>query len=257
MSSKRIRDVGTRLTRFTPAFEFDDCSVRFIEGRHQLGRFSNECMHPRLSGDAAEAQYAAMEQERAEREEQNRQNAYAALNALNTAVQQNAQARGDRYVPPTASTQSFQNNSAYSSATPEDGRYTYDRGLEQCTHIIGDSNGGSIQNACNVPVTVLSFSSDVSVGGEQDISPGGSGFLSAMGIGQHVNVVMATCPKGDYIEVPGRPGIQWSGSGPYLQDFLVEDRPISPVEDHLTGSLAEPKATSLTLPFSCWQVCEL
>jgi hypothetical protein len=41
-----------------------------------------------------------------------------------------------------------------------------------------------------------------------------------------------------------------------LQDFLVEDRPISPVEDHLTGSLAEPKATSLTLPFSCWQVCE-
>jgi hypothetical protein len=43
---------------------------------------------------------------------------------------------------------------------------------------------------------------------------------------------------------------------PGLQDFLVEDRPISPVEDHLTGSLAEPKATSLTLPFSCWQVCE-
>lgn len=43
----------------------------------------------------------------------------------------------------------------------------------------------------------------------------------------------------------------------FVQDFLVEDRPISPVEDHLTGSLAEPKATSLTLPFSCWQVCEL
>ena len=42
-----------------------------------------------------------------------------------------------------------------------------------------------------------------------------------------------------------------------VQDFLVEDRPISAVEDHLTGSLAEPKATSLTLPFSCWQVCEL
>jgi hypothetical protein len=42
-----------------------------------------------------------------------------------------------------------------------------------------------------------------------------------------------------------------------LQDFLVEDRPISPVEDHLTGSLAEPKPTSLTLPFSCWQVFEL
>ena len=42
----------------------------------------------------------------------------------------------------------------------------------------------------------------------------------------------------------------------HVQDFLVEDRPISPVEDHLTGSLAEPKATSLTLPFSCWQVCE-
>jgi hypothetical protein len=34
-----------------------------------------------------------------------------------------------------------------------------------------------------------------------------------------------------------------------VQDFLVEDRPISPVEDHLTGSLAEPKATSLMLPF--------
>ena len=42
-----------------------------------------------------------------------------------------------------------------------------------------------------------------------------------------------------------------------LQDFLIEDRPISPVEDHLTGSLAEPKATSLTRPFSCWQVCVL
>ena len=26
----------------------------------------------------------------------------------------------------------------------------------------------------------------------------------------------------------------------FLQDFLVEDRPISPVGDHLTGSLAEP-----------------
>jgi hypothetical protein len=42
-----------------------------------------------------------------------------------------------------------------------------------------------------------------------------------------------------------------------VQDFLVEDRPISPVQDQLTGSLAEPKATSLTLPFSCWQACEL
>ena len=43
----------------------------------------------------------------------------------------------------------------------------------------------------------------------------------------------------------------------YVQDFLVEDRPISPVGGHLTGSLAEPKATSLTLPFSYWQVCGL
>jgi hypothetical protein len=42
-----------------------------------------------------------------------------------------------------------------------------------------------------------------------------------------------------------------------LQDFLVEDHPISPVGDHLTGSLAEPKATILTRPFSCWQVCGL
>ena len=33
-----------------------------------------------------------------------------------------------------------------------------------------------------------------------------------------------------------------------MQDFLVEDRPISPVGDHLTGSLAEPKATSLSAP---------
>jgi hypothetical protein len=30
-----------------------------------------------------------------------------------------------------------------------------------------------------------------------------------------------------------------------LQDFLVEDRLISPVGDHLTGSLAEPKATTI------------
>ena len=42
-----------------------------------------------------------------------------------------------------------------------------------------------------------------------------------------------------------------------LQDFLVEDRPISPVGDHLTGSLAEPKVGILTRPFSCWQVCVL
>ena len=28
----------------------------------------------------------------------------------------------------------------------------------------------------------------------------------------------------------------------------MEDRPIVPVEDHLTGSLAEPKATSLSAP---------
>ncbi len=34
-----------------------------------------------------------------------------------------------------------------------------------------------------------------------------------------------------------------------LQDF--------PVEDHLTGSLAEPKATILTYLFSCWQVSGL
>ena len=41
------------------------------------------------------------------------------------------------------------------------------------------------------------------------------------------------------------------------QDFLVEDPPISPVGDHLTGSLAEPKVGVLTCPFSCWQVCVL
>lgn len=46
-------------------------------------------------------------------------------------------------------------------------------------------------------------------------------------------------------------------SAAHVQDFLVEDRPISPVGDHLTGSLAEPKATSLTHPCSCWQVCGL
>jgi hypothetical protein len=39
-----------------------------------------------------------------------------------------------------------------------------------------------------------------------------------------------------------------------VQDFLVEDRPISRVGTHLRGSLAEPKATILTRPFSCWQV---
>ena len=42
-----------------------------------------------------------------------------------------------------------------------------------------------------------------------------------------------------------------------MQDFLVEDRLISPVEDHLTGSLAGPTTISLTLPSSCWQVCVL
>jgi hypothetical protein len=31
-----------------------------------------------------------------------------------------------------------------------------------------------------------------------------------------------------------------------MQDFLVEDRLISRVGDHLTGSLAEPKATTIT-----------
>jgi hypothetical protein len=36
-----------------------------------------------------------------------------------------------------------------------------------------------------------------------------------------------------------------------LQDFLVEDRLISPVGDHLTGSLAEPKVRILTRPSSC------
>ena len=40
-----------------------------------------------------------------------------------------------------------------------------------------------------------------------------------------------------------------------LQDFPVEDRPISRVGDHLKESLAEPKATILTLPSSCWQAC--
>jgi hypothetical protein len=42
-----------------------------------------------------------------------------------------------------------------------------------------------------------------------------------------------------------------------LRDFLVEDRLISPVGDHLTGSLAEPKATIFTRPSSCWQVSVL
>jgi hypothetical protein len=44
-------------------------------------------------------------------------------------------------------------------------------------------------------------------------------------------------------------------SASQLQDFLDEDRPISRVGDHLTGSLAEPKATIVTRPFSCRQVC--
>jgi len=38
------------------------------------------------------------------------------------------------------------------------------------------------------------------------------------------------------------------------QDFLVENRRVSPVEDHLTGSLAEPKAMILTPPSPCCQV---
>ena len=40
----------------------------------------------------------------------------------------------------------------------------------------------------------------------------------------------------------------------WLQDFLVEDRPISLVGDHLTGSLAEPKATIVTRRLSADQV---
>jgi len=39
-----------------------------------------------------------------------------------------------------------------------------------------------------------------------------------------------------------------------VQDFLVGDRLISLVGDHLTGSLAEPKATILTRRSACWQV---
>lgn len=42
-----------------------------------------------------------------------------------------------------------------------------------------------------------------------------------------------------------------------VQDFLVEDRPISAVVDHLTGSLAEPKVGIVTRLFSGWQVCGL
>jgi len=42
-----------------------------------------------------------------------------------------------------------------------------------------------------------------------------------------------------------------------VQDFLVEDQPISRVGDHLTGSLAEPTATRFTIPSPCWQVCGL
>jgi hypothetical protein len=95
------------------------------------------------------------------------------------------------------------------------GQYTYEPGLERCTRIVRDNKGGSIQNTCNVPVTVISFSSDADTGAETDISPGGSGWLSAMGFGQHGNILMATCPKGDYIEIPGRPGTQWGGSGSY------------------------------------------
>ena len=50
-------------------------------------------------------------------------------------------------------------------------------------------------------------------------------------------------------------GLAWAcGFGPQVQDFLVGDRLISLVGDHLTGSLAEPKATILTRRSSCWQV---
>src|SRR5665213_2445137 len=59
--------------------------------------------------------------------------------------------------------------------------------------------------------------------------------------GKRVPVVMSVTPYGkDKMRV---------------QDFPVGDRPISRVGDHLTGSLAEPKATILTLPSSCWQAC--
>ncbi len=43
----------------------------------------------------------------------------------------------------------------------------------------------------------------------------------------------------------------------YVRDFPVEAHPIYRVGDHLVRSLAEPKATILTRPFSCWQVCVL
>lgn len=52
-------------------------------------------------------------------------------------------------------------------------------------------------------------------------------------------------------------GIMRKATNRRVQDFLVEDHPISRVGDHLNGSLAEPKATSLTRPFSCWQVFAL
>src|SRR6185312_7891881 len=56
---------------------------------------------------------------------------------------------------------------------------------------------------------------------------------------------------------PTRPQEPLGPTAPQVRDFLVEDRLISPVGDHLTGSLAEPKATILTRPSSCWQVCGL
>ena len=55
------------------------------------------------------------------------------------------------------------------------------------------------------------------------------------------------------------PGQELSGEcwWTFLQDFHIEHWLISRVEDHLTGSLTEPKAMSLTHLSSCWQVSGL
>jgi hypothetical protein len=78
------------------------------------------------------------------------------------------------------------------------------------------------------------------------------------GVGTYVDGVYVSRSVGGVLDVLDLKRVE-------VQDFLVEDHPISRVGDHpisrvgdhLTGSLAEPKATRFTLPSSCWQVCGL
>ncbi len=135
------------------------------------------------------------------------------------------QASNDIYAANLAAIQARQNQQyssrtvvqpqAYSANQGSGGTgFTYDKGLDQCVTLGGDSQSAYFDNGCNASLTIIEFQKGYG-SGELNCGPNSrcTFGIAGMGYTRREDFTYAVCPMGDYIEAT--PGNQWQGRGPF------------------------------------------